>query len=344
MSIRLNIYIIHAQWLKEREKIISDFQSVIGKHHFSKLKGVKIRVITDFDPTDISAELIAKTVSYNPIKDEDVPTLQSSDKKPSFYNMFFKNLHVFQLSNALKHYKALEEISKESQPNDINIVLEDDVLYEDKVCVTLEKLISNLPSTYDVVFMGLPSNMDAQNREKSNFQSTKDVFRVLPYCDSYLVSTEAAKKMFENYLPIRFINNIQLSYVLEKLELNSLLSLPNIFMDGSKFGMCLSTLNPNNQLLFNNDYMKSRMIVMSEKPAQQDLIALEALFKESPLNAHPDFMSLKALHFAKTGKYKDAEALFEQTMKIYQANNCILNHESQFLKDYIRLFKNVQNV
>lgn len=340
MSRRLNVFFIHAQWLKDRERVISDFQKLTGKYHFKNIKGVKIRVITDCDPGDINADIIGKTVSYNPIKDED----DTSDLKPSFYNMFMKNLHVFQLSNALKHYKVLEEISRDSAPNDINIVLEDDILYEEKICMTLEKLIDTLLSSYDVIFLGLPSNLDVKNRQEIRFQPTKDVFRVLPYCDSYIVSKDGAKKLYDNYLPIRFVNNVQLSYVLEKTNAESLIGLPNAFMDGSKFGIFLSSLNPNNQLLFNNDYMQTRNLLASDGTNPKEKEYLDKVFKESPLNAHPDFMALKAVHLSKQGNYKEALDLYESTLKIYQSNNCILNHESQFLKDYIKLFKNIQEI
>lgn len=341
-SRRLNVYFIHAQWLKDRERIISEFQRMTGKYHFKSIKGVKIRVITDYDPADINGEVIARTVSYNPIKDEDANI--PDEAKLSFYNMFLKNLHVFQLSNVLKHYKALEEISKESGENDINLILEDDILYEDKVCMLLERLADELPSDFDVLFTGLPSNVEHKNRNEFKFQKTKEIFRVLPYCDSYFVSKAGATKLYENYLPIRFINNIQLSYVIEKANVQSTLVLPNIFMDGSKFGMFLSTLNANNQLLFNNDYMQTKMIISKDDHSQQEKDYLTKVLKESPLNAHPDFMALKALYLTKCGSYKDAQEVFESALKIYQANNCILNHESQFLKDYIKLFKHIQDV
>jgi GR25 family glycosyltransferase involved in LPS biosynthesis len=336
---KINVFFIHAQWLKDRERVIENFQKLITKYKFKDIKTTKIRVITEYEPGDINGDLISKTVSYDQIKDED-----ETEKKLSFYNGLLRNLHIFQLSNSLKHYKALEEISKTSGENDINIILEDDILYEDKVCMLLEKIIQDLESDYGMIFLGLPSNIDAANRRGVKYQNTSEVFRVLPYSDSYIISTASAKLLFDNYLPIKYVNNIQLSYVLEKIKMQSKLSLPNIFMDGSKYGLFLSVLNPNNALLFNNDYMKAKIMIDKGEFKSDEKRELEKIFKESIIASNPDMMHLNALYSIKNNKFSIAETIFENALKIYQSNNCILNHESQFLRDYIKLYKNLQTI
>lgn len=340
MSRKLNIFFIHAQWLKDRERIVIEFQKLITKYNFKDIQTVKIRVITDYDPGDINAEVIGKSVSYEQIKDED--STIPDEKKLSFYNSLMKNLHVFQLSNALKHYKALEEITNNTDDNDINIILEDDVLYEDKICMILEKFFTELPESYDAIFLGLPSNIDIKKRQGIKYQNTSDVFRVLPYCDSYVISKSAARKLYENYLPIKYINNIQLSYVIEKTNMATLIALPNLFMDGSKFGLFLSVLNPNNVLLFNNDYMKIKMLLSKEILSNEEKIDIEKILNESMVNANPDMMHIKALYNIKNKNYEEAKIIFENALKIYQGYNCILNHESQFLRDYIHIYKDLQ--
>lgn len=339
---KINVFFIHAQWLKDRERVIGDFQKLITKYNFKDIKTTKIRVITECEPGDINGDLISKTVSYDQIKDEDetVP----AEKKLSFYNGLLRNLHVFQLSNSLKHYKALEEISKTSGENDINIILEDDILYEEKVCMLLEKIVLDIQSDYGMIFLGLPSNIEAAKKKGVNYQNTSEVFRVLPYCDSYIISTASAKLLFENYLPIKYVNNVQLSYVLEKIKMPSKLSLPNIFMDGSKYGLFLSVLNPNNTLLFNNDYMKAKIMIDKGDFKIDEKKELDKIFKESMIASNPDMMHLNALYNIKNNNFPIAEIIFENALKIYQSNNCILNHESQFLRDYIKLYKNIQKV
>ena len=341
---KINVFFVHAQWLKDRERVISEFQKLITKYSFKDIRTTKVRVITECDPNEINSEIISKTVNYDQIKDKEGEESLPIEKKLSFYNGLMRNLHVFQLSNSLKHYKALEEISKTSGENDINIILEDDILYEDKVCMLLEKLISDLNSDYGIIFLGLPSNIDASKRQGVKYQNTNEVFRILPYCDSYIISTATARKLYDNYLPIKYVNNVQLSYVLEKTDTSGRLTLPNIFMDGSKYGLFLSVLNPNNALLFNNEYMKAK--ILNDKGindlSTNDKNDLEKIFKDSMIAGNPDLMHLHALYKIKNEKFKDADDIFENALKVYQAYNCILNHESQFLRDYIKNYKNLQ--
>ena len=118
----------------------------------------------------------------------------------------------------------------------------------------------------------------------------------------------------------------------------------NIFMDGSKYGLFLSVLNPNNALLFNNEYMKAK--ILNDKGindlSANDKKDLEKIFKESMIAGNPDLMHLHALYKIKNNNFKEAEEIFENALKVYQAYNCILNHESQFLRDYIKNYKNLQ--
>jgi hypothetical protein len=330
MSKQLNFYFIHAQWLKDREKIITEFSKLVNKYKFKNISNVEIHTITKYDPPEIDGDIISKTVSYSQIPNEPL----------NFYNQFIKNLHVFQLSNALKHYHALEIISQSQGEDNIHIVLEDDVLYEDKICRHIENLLEELEAEpKPLVYLGLPSN--TENKE-AKFQKTKELFRILPYTDSYIITKSAAKSLYDNYLPIMFVNNIQMSYALDKAEITPVLHVPNLFMDGSKAGIVLSTLTPNNQLMFNNDYMKCRMIIQKESISEEDTQLLEKIFKESPLNSHPDFVYLKALYSVKILQFDKAKEHYEKALEVYQANGCVLNHESQFLKDYTSLFKHIQ--
>jgi GR25 family glycosyltransferase involved in LPS biosynthesis len=339
---KLNIYFIHAAGLKDRERTIQELQKQVQKYHFKNVKTVKVKVITEFDPNQIPGDFIQRAVSYVPIKEEDDLKEENKTMTVTFYNQFLKNMHLFQLSNALKHYKALEYIAN-SGDDEISIVLEDDVVYEEKVCLLLEKLIGNLPSDYDMIWLGLPGNQEIKDRNVIKYQNTSEVFRVLPYTDSYLISKKAAKKLYDEFLPIKFVGNIHFSYLLEKLHFKTVICAPNIFADASKIGIFLSTLNPNNALVFNGDYMRLKQTIAKEGDlTAEEITQLDDMISKSMVQNNPDFMYVKAQYLVKQKKYKEAEKVYEDALNIYTANNCIVNHESHFLKDYIRLYKHMQ--
>lgn len=329
--VNVHIYFIHAKWLQDRERVINELKKHLLKFKFSSITIKTMQIIEDYDPEVIDSETVQQYVNYTQLQDSSL----------SIYNQCFKNLHVQQLSNALKHAKAIELAAK-NPSEDINIVLEDDLIFEERMCISIEKIVRKLDIDFDLVFLGLPTNKEVKNKTDVAFQNTSEVFKIIPYCDSYIVSNRAAKMMIDKYRPIKFLNNIQLSYMIDSLKLKSQLVVPNIFMDGTKYGTYISSLNGTNGLVFNNEYNVVKTLVGKDELIPAEKQNLENLLANSGVRIHPDFCHLKALYLVKQKKYEEAKAVFEETYQKYKTTNSILNHESTFLKDYIRLFKNLQ--
>ena len=326
----INFYFIHAKWLADRERIINDFRKTIENFTFRTANINKIEIIEEGDPDNITSDFIKQHVNNSPLEGQNV------------FNHFLKNLHVHQLSNCIKHYKALERIAQTSGDSEINIVLEDDILYENRICLLLEKLVRSIPSDFDFIFLGLPTNKQVEDPQNINYQNTSEVFKVFPYCDSYVVSRKAAQTMYENFLPIKFITNIQFTYLFDKYNLKTQLAFPNLFMDGTKVGNFVSSLNPNNSLMFNNEYNAIKNLINKEGNSEDEDKQIIGTLTNSPIASHPDMCYLKAKYLEKKQRYGDAKNLYEETYQKYRSCKAIINHESIFLKDYIRLFKNLQ--
>lgn len=332
---KLNVYFIHAKYIKERESVIQNFKNTIKKYKFRNLTVVNFQVVEDFDPSDIDMETVRQYVNYNKIQEPHVEQ----------YNQLLKNLHINQLSNSLKHYKAMELISKNSNDHEMNLILEDDVLYEEKICYSLDKLAASIPSQYDMIFLGMPTNQEREDKSGViEFQESKKTFGVVPFCDSYLISHSACKAMLPHYSPIKFVNNIQIAYVCDKIGLTTLQSMPNMFIDGSKYGMFLSKLSNNNPLIFNGDFTAMRSIVNKESLDAQDINNAERLLAKTPLRGNPDFMHLECIYHVKNKAYEKARQRFEEAYNIYNANGCVLGNDSVFLRDYIRVHKHLGNL
>lgn len=337
-SRNLNIYIISSTWMKDRIENIKTFQSVIQKYLFKNIKSIKIRVITEFEPNVINAQVVQRTVNYETIKGEN-----DQETTLSFYNQFIRNVHVYHLSHCLKLFKALEEITQNNK-DDINLILEDDMLYEDKLCYMLDKLFDALPTGYEMVLLGCPSSTPTKSNNIT-FKNMNEMFRVLPLSDSLLVSTATATKLHGNFIPIKFMGNIQLSYIIEKTDVKPLVCQPNMFVNGSRYGAYLSALNCNNVLMFNGDYVNAKNILSKDGALTDDeKEVLDKLFSTSVIKNNPDLLYLKAKYMTLLGKYKDALEIYDGALKIYESNSCIINHESLFLKDYIRLYGKLQEL
>ncbi len=317
--------------MKEREITFHNFRSAMAKHTFgNNIQVGKVSTIDSFDPKDIDGSVIQKTVNYSPFE----------EGSPFFkFNGLIRNLHIFHLSNCLKHFKALEVIA-ESDDDCIGLVLEDDVSFEQKtVFQQIEKALSKY-ETGSILFLGLPNN--TPDVKELQVVPTQQLFELLPYNDSYLIDKSTAKKILAQFLPIKFIGNVQFSLAIRRAGVTSVQAVPNIFVDGSKLGLFTSSMNANNVLVFNPDYMRLREIVLKDKITEEDKSVAEQLISNSPAAAHPDFQYQKALLYAKLGLPDAAQQIFENAHQIYSKNLCIMNHESQFLRDYMKVFKNLQ--
>lgn len=329
---KLNIYFIHSKSLKERQNVIDNFTSLIKKYRFKNIQVASIETIKSYDPEDIDVNTIRQFVDYARISESHV----------ELYNQLLRNLHINQLSNTLKHFKALELIANKSNDNELNLVLEDDVLYEEKVCMSFERMVQAMPQKFDVIMLGMPTTTDIVDKSKFTFQDTHNIFKVLPVCDSYLVSHSTAKALVMNYVPIKFSNATQLSYVCDKLGIETIQSIPNVFIDGSKYGLFLSKLSSNNPLIFNNDFITLRAIVLKETLSKEDIDTFIKLINKSAIKDNPDFVHMECLYYIKQKKYKNALERFTYAYNTYMNNGCILSNDSVFLKDFIRAHKHIQ--
>lgn len=330
---KLHIYFIHAKPLGDRENIMNNFRGVVAKHVFKGFEIGSIHTIVDHDPADIQIEIIQKWVDYSPIKEE----------HSTYLNQFTKNIHINQLSNSLKHMRALELIANHENDDDLHLVLEDDILYDDNMCNSLERVVHNMTADHGMVFLGLPSQIETP-KEATSFHKVRDVFKVLPLLDSYLIRKATAKVMRDNYIPIKFVTNIQMQYILNKHDIPAYQVVPNVFIDGSKYGVFTSTQTGNNMLVFNRDYATLQAMVAKGKLSQEENAEVEKLITQSPIRSHPDFLHLKAKYLTMIGKYPDAEQAYGEAYNGLVLKGSIVNHDCNLLKDFIRLFAHLQTI
>jgi hypothetical protein len=118
---------------------------------------------------------------------------------------------------------------------------------------------------------------------------------------------------------------------------------PNLFIDGTKYGLFLSKLTPNNPLIFNNDFTKLRNIVTKEEVTDTDEQEVNQLVSKSPIRNNPDFIHMECAYHMKCKNYTKAKERYDVAYSTYVANGCIVSNESIFLKDYIRCHKYLQH-
>lgn len=326
--LNLNLYVVHSTVLESRKSNYVDLVRVLGTNPRIKVQAV---VVTPHDPKDITQNDIQQLVNLSKLNDN------------SIWDSQIINMHVNQVSNALKHMRALTAISQaQDAENTLHLVVEDDVMYPSDVDQKLLQLARVLPDTHGITFMGLPGK--PAEDDKFSFAPALTMLPMLPCCESYIASPEAAKALLAHFVPIRFTANKQLTYAAVKAGVTIQQSVPNVFSDGSKVGKFCSSLTPNSGLIFNTVWVAAWQLLQRKDATHDEYAAVERALASSDIDNHPDVLHMRARMVQKQGRYEEAHALFARADAAYTANQAIVNNESEFLAAYIDNSKYLQDL
>ena len=329
--VKLNVYIIHYDKLTQRNENIDRIKQLANNE---TSLDITITIVNDHQPENILLNNVKNLVSIDKYpEEEDV-----------FYKNFTKQLSLEILSNTFNHFKAIQLISK-NNTEDINVILEDDVQYSDKLFNQLNNLVNNIKHMqWDIIFLGQPSDKNEHDiRNSLELYEIKHENLLLHCCDSYIVNTDTAKNLMLNFFPIRFVYNIQLSYLINKHKYKCYKIFPNICGDGSKMGTYTSSILFNNVLIFNDTYKQIYMLLENKEVLDSnDINMITQLFNNNVLKENPDFLHLEALFYKKIKDHTKCLELFDKAFIKYEEQHCPMNNTSTFLKNYIDVYRIIQ--
>ncbi len=157
------------------------------------------------------------------------------------------------ISCSYKHYLALEDIVKNKYQ--FSVIMEDNIgdFYED-VPTRLDNYNKKLPDDWGIVFDSIWGNYEMLNEEKlnknnlvykkSNLPTFDDRNRVISHGSTraaqfYYIKLEAAKKLYENFLPFNHSADMWMNNLIRKNNINVYWSEPSLVT--SKFNSQTST-------------------------------------------------------------------------------------------------------
>lgn len=335
----INIFIIHYTKLVKREGLFSRIQTTLCNLVTNNDIKLNMKIVSKFDPETLNKEFVKRIFDS-----EDI-----ADKQHDLYNKYIvKTPQVNFISNCLKHMDALNQIAKSSNDNDINIIIEDDVVFDNTLdgkimdFVTNKKFLKSDGVPYDIIFFGLPCQSTDNTTDKSLQVIDIPNVNILPCCDSYFISKSCAKSLAKGYVPIKFPNNIQLSYLISKNSFKVGKVFPNIMADGSKIGVVTSSISPNNILIFNSTYKKVYTLLQKENPTNEDIDTIKELLDNNDMKESADFIFLEGLFLLRIKKYQEAKVRFDKAIFLYEDNMSPLSNQSAIIQNYIELCKYIQ--
>jgi len=284
--------------------------------------------ISEYDPENVKLDNISSLFSISKVGNEK-------------FDRFVSNLTLGQVSNALKHATAIQ---KASLSNDISIVLEDDVLFQDDIVSIIEDAIHKFVQDKDITIsmLGMPSKVAIDPLSPITYTNCGDQHEILPACDSYIMKPETSTQLAKSIFPIKFIFNIHLSWVTSNASIPVHMSNRNIFIDGSKYGAFLCSLDTNSVLPFNMDFIAIYQAVLQATPTMSETELSDRL-NNSKFQNHPAMLHVRALFLIKYKKdYIGAQQILENAFDILKQNNCIVNGTNPIMRTYTSIFKHLQ--
>lgn len=331
--VNLHVFILHCKSLETRKGLCD---ALFGKLKESgKFENMSFHYIEKYDIDEIGKKEVDEFVNLD------------KSKVLTPFESLLQGIHIRKLSNALKHFEALKQVA--SLPKeDIGLIIEDDVVYSENVAERLEMTLMKLKEydLWDINFLGLPQPV-SENPNIVKVNMVESIFKILPDISSYVVRPTSAKSLCECFLPIRFQTNIHFSYIMmekAKGQFKFTMTTPNVFVDGSKFGVYLSSIKSNNKLILNQEYTKLYKIIHEkENFSDEEIQRIYKSFETTKFNAHPEFQTLLGVFEMKQKNYKKAKEIFDKCYEVYMNNDCLLNGESEFLEIYAKIFKYLQS-
>ena len=152
--VTLNIYVIHYNKLTKRAANIERLQKLAQQE---SIININVITVNDHQPEDINVNNIRNLVKLEKLAEDE----------NQFYQSFLKQLSIEILSNTFQHFKAIQHISKQGE-NEYGLVLEDDVIYSDKIFTQIVTLLNNIKTLeWDFLFLGQPSDQSVQQQMTS---------------------------------------------------------------------------------------------------------------------------------------------------------------------------------
>lgn len=329
----LHIFVIHADHLTHRAAMVHGNIQTIRTTAIKMGYNVQVKLITKHNPSELekSLEELQKQINYEQTEDP-------------YFNTQFQILSLEVISNMKKHHAAWQRII-ELSPNDLFMVIEDDIFNIPNTMPHFEKLLQNyqteIKPSYDILFMGIADSV----QDTAIVKPIQNLgVKAIPAKDSYFITYETAKKLLQEWGPMKFSFRIHLSYLIKRMSLKVGYSCRPIFLDGSKLGLVPTTINTGNMLVFNREFMDMyQFLQKSPEEIIFNLAKITQIYGSIQHMESGDISFMFGMILAKAKKYKEAEILFKKAAEEIKKKQGLLNNRSDITNQTIEIYKHLQD-
>lgn len=323
----IDVYIITSEHLKPR------FASL--NQQIAKLKTILTSNDYKFNFHQINSpshQDIEKNINdYKEIVDLNKDLIEDED----FKNLVIP-LNTNQISNFLKHKKALELIKKSK--NRLNFIIEDDFIIIDDFIQNFNEVFTFInKEDFDILFTSISINEEKENE----FKKTTDFFKIIVAKSSYFITNDCSTKLLDFITKIRLTYKLNLSYFIwnNRNSIKSLVFNKNVCFEGSKIGLYPTSTAINNFLYQNSEFVKLNSIIANkEEVSNEDIKEAELIYEKSGKN-NCDFQHILGLAYFKNKNYLKAKLMMIEAVSNLKKNNGLVNQQNEILNNCINIHK-----
>tara|TARA_Y100000389_G_scaffold80301_1_gene77007 strand:+ start:2542 stop:3543 length:1002 start_codon:yes stop_codon:yes gene_type:complete len=314
----MKVYLIHDPKLTNRtpyyEGTISKLKELINED-------LSVEYITE--PYEISKDDVKNKMKLEKTNDPDF------DKSLTYIN-------TEQALNIEKHKSILKKII---QLKETCLVLEDDVVISMDYSENITNFFNQVENfDYDILFIGFSEN-DASSKDIKLIDS-REKYKILISKASYLIKPHIAQKLLDYLEYYRYPMKTSLSkFIWDNKDIRSFITNKHMLLESSKIGIHPTSINYNNMLVFNPDYIKLVKLISNETFNSEMMKTINEIYNKLKKLESPDVHHIMSIIYHKQKLYDDAKEELMKAIDLSIKKNGYLGKNSELLNNAINIYQ-----
>lgn len=277
--IKLNLYVVYSEELVNRQPTINSTISVVKQICEKKNIEFKINIISEPSKEHINKYInnFNTRVNYDKFEGNNI------------YNDLIMPLNVCQISNFEKHryiYKyILDNFNNEDDDKNLHLIIEDDVIISNDYLNNIVDLIDDLNATdtkrdnedWDILFtcLNIINN-------PGKFVNINELYNIIISKASYIIKNRVfCEKLYNATDKFKLNIKLTLSKFIKDNNYKAVSYNKITFIEGSKLGLFPSSVNSNNYLFLNNNYIALKQLSEKSDLTDEDIKNAEKIYSNT---------------------------------------------------------------
>jgi hypothetical protein len=244
------------------------------------------------------------------------------------------------------------ETFKTNDPNELHLIIEDDVIILKDYINNIIELIDDLNASdsasnrnsdndWDILFTCL--NV-INNPEK--FINIDDLYNIIISKSCYIIrNRELCEKLYSITDTFKLNIKLTLSKFIKENKYKAMSYNKITFLEGSKLGVYPSSVNPNNYLFLNNNYIALKKISEKTELTEEDIKNAENIYANSLNIPSVDVQNIMGVIYYNYKDYKKAkEYMYMSLSNLKKCKGYTIMKNNEILSNTINIYKYDQDL